>query len=167
MEAAGQEGLQGRLTAAVAGAEGQVAVVEEQSFARTGAAADDAPADIGGEDSGIAEQLEELQAEGFAGLLVDGLDGEEGGDLDGIETVGVEDPEGEEVALVLGAVEVASDEAGEIVEQGGAIDGLGGFGLLGGGEAAFNAGFLDHGLGDAGDPGVIGGDLFEFLNVGR
>ena len=71
-----------------------------------------------GRESGkITEQLEELQAERLAGLLLCGLDREIRGDLGSMVAVGVEHPESQNGALMLGAIQVASNESGDIVEE--------------------------------------------------
>jgi len=56
-----------------------------------------------------AEQAEETEAEGFTGKFAGGLDGEVGSGTCGGEAVGVEDPESENGALVLAAMEIASE----------------------------------------------------------
>jgi len=75
-----------------------------------------------------AEQAEEAETEGFAGELASGLDGEVGSGTGVGEAVGVENPESEDGALMVRAVEVASEEGADVVEQSGRF---GGFGRLG------------------------------------
>ena len=63
------------------------------------------------------KEAEEAEAEGFAGEFAGGLDGEVGSEAGGSKTVGVKDPESEDGALVLAALEVASQEGADIVEH--------------------------------------------------
>ena len=65
------------------------------------------------------EEAEEAEAEGLAGEFAGRLDGEVGSGAGGGEGVGVEDPEGEDGALLGGAVEVASEEGADVVEHSG------------------------------------------------
>ena len=76
-----------------------------------------------------AEEGEEAEAEGFAREAMGGLDGEVRGGAGGGKAMGVKDPEGEDGALVGGAVEEASEEGAEVVEQLLGLSGLGGLGL--------------------------------------
>ena len=73
------------------------------------------------------EQAEEAEAESFAGELARGLNGEVGSGAGGGEAVGMKDPERQDGALVPAALEIASEEGGDIVEH---FLGPGGFGLV-------------------------------------
>src|SRR5215472_8039179 len=104
---------------APAGAEGGLAFVEQEGGAVLGvvdAAAQVVGGEAGGKGGMGAEEAEELQAAGLAGLDFGGVEGEVGSEVEGGEAVGMEDPEGEEVALVVGAVEIASEEGADIVQ---------------------------------------------------
>ena len=118
MRGVGEQGAESRIPGAGTGAEDGLGVVEENGGGRAEAhAGDEGRGGEGGGEGGIlAEQAEKLQAESFAGLGLGGEAGEVGSELGGGRAPGVEDPEGEKVALVLGAVEIAADEGGEVVE---------------------------------------------------
>ncbi|HLJ27652.1 MAG TPA: hypothetical protein VKY85_13150 [Candidatus Angelobacter sp.] len=113
MKAASEEAAQSGALAAGASADGSVAFVEQESGDRLGR---HGQGQIGGleaagsEGGAFTEEGEQLQAKGLAGLLVGRADGEVRGDLGRGETVGVEDPEGEDGTLVLGTLEIATDE---------------------------------------------------------
>jgi hypothetical protein len=105
-----------------------VAVVEQKSADEgvrflVGELAEEQGRSDGGVHPGVfAEQAEELEADGFAGLLVTGVDVEgrrEGGFE---EAVGMKGPEGKDVELLGGAMEVLAVEVGNLVDEG-----LGGF----------------------------------------
>lgn len=64
-----------------------------------------------------AEDTKQLQAECLARLFAGGLDREIGRDLRGVEAVGVEDPQSENGALMVGAVEIARDEVAYFCEN--------------------------------------------------
>ena len=119
MEATGEDGAQNGILAAVARADGGVAFVEEEGGALLGimdAAAQVVGGEIGGERGIGTEQAQQLQTKSFAGLLDGRLDGEIGSDLSGREAMSMENPKGDEGALVLGAVEVAGEEGDDVVE---------------------------------------------------
>src|SRR5262249_36315980 len=87
----------------------------------------DSASEGGGGESGAesrfgAQPAEQLQAESLARLLVIGADGEIRSDLSRRKTVSVKDPQGEDGALVLGAVQIASDELDDLLEQLSAVD---------------------------------------------
>jgi hypothetical protein len=77
--------------------------------------------------SPIAKETEELEAECLAGLFLPGADVERGREGSGGHEVGVHGPEGEQVELVGGAVEVLFVEVDDLVDQVVAV-GIGGFG---------------------------------------
>src|SRR5207302_8318110 len=106
------------ILAAVAGAEGGMAFVEEEGGALLGvmdAAAEAAGGEVGGKRGIGTKQAQELQTESFAGLLQGRLDREIGSDLDGRKAMSMENPKGDQGALVLGAVEVAGEEGDKVV----------------------------------------------------
>src|SRR5579872_3052793 len=112
MTADGVGGAQSWGLTAGAGADGALTFVEQESgdrlqFHAEGEVGDEA----GGEGRIFTEQVEQLQAEGLAGLLVGRLDGEVGSNLGGVEAVGVEYPESQHGTLVVRALQVAADEA--------------------------------------------------------
>ena len=120
LEAAFEDGAEHGILAAAAGADGRVALVEEEGGALLGvvdAAAQVVGGDTGGECGIGTEEAEELQTAGLAGLSLGGVDGEVGSVVEGGEAVGVEGPEGEEVALVIGAVQVADQEFSDIIKR--------------------------------------------------
>ena len=119
MEATGEDSAQDRILAAVAGAEGGVAFVEEEGGALLGimdAAAEAAGGEVGGKRGIGTKQAQELQTESFAGLLQGRLDGEIGSDLGGRKAMSMENPKGDQGALVLGAVEIAGEEGDNVVQ---------------------------------------------------
>ena len=119
LEAAGEDGAQDRVLGATARAEGGVALVEQEGGALlrvVDAAAEVVSGEAGGESGIGTEEAEQLQAAGLAGLDFVGVDGEVRSDVQGREAVGMEDPEGEQVALVVRAVEIASEEFQDIIE---------------------------------------------------
>src|SRR5256714_10724384 len=116
MEATGEDRAQDGILAAVAGADGGVAFVEEEGGALLGvmdAAAQSTGGEVGGERGIGTKQTQELQTESFAGLLHDRLDGEIGSDLGGRKAMSMENPKGDQGSLVLGAVEVGTEKAHE------------------------------------------------------
>src|SRR5437016_691746 len=62
-------------------------------------------------------QAQEFEAQGFAGLWATGGDVERRGKRSGLEAVGVEGPEGEEVELFRGTREVLAVEIGDLVDE--------------------------------------------------
>jgi hypothetical protein len=97
------------------GAEGGVAVIEEQSAGEfmvwIGELLEQEGGSGGGVHPGIvAEQAEQFEAQGLAGLFLAGVDIEGGGKGGGRKGMGVEGPEGEEVELFGGAGEVLAVE---------------------------------------------------------
>ena len=119
MEATGEDSAQDRILAAVARAEGGVAFVEEEGGALLrvmDAAAQSTGGEVGGKRGIGTQQAQELQTESFAGLLQGRLDGEIGSDLGGRKAMSMENPKGDQGALVLGAVEVAGEEGDNVVQ---------------------------------------------------
>lgn len=135
MRAVGEEGAEGGVFGAEAGAEDGLGVVEEDGGRGIEAHAVDegGSAEGGGERGVVAEQGEDFEAEGLAGLRFRGEDGEIGSDRSGGEGPGVESPESEEVAVVVRAMEIAGDELAKVGQELGAVYGRGkggiGFGL--------------------------------------
>jgi hypothetical protein len=77
----------------------------------------------GGMEPGLlAQQLKEIEAQGFAGLFVAGVEVEGGGEGLDLEAMGVEGPEGEEVELLGGARQILAVEGDDAVEQGVAFE---------------------------------------------
>ena len=74
---------------------------------------EDGGGEAGGEGGFVAQQAKQLQAQALAGLFLEGADIERGGEVRGGEAVGVDDPEGEDEALVVSAGEVGTEEAHE------------------------------------------------------
>jgi hypothetical protein len=70
----------------------------------------------------LAQQLKEIEAQGFAGLFVAGVEVEGGGEGLNLEAMGVEGPEGEEVELLGGARQILAVEGDDAVEQGVAFE---------------------------------------------
>jgi len=64
----------------------------------------------------VAEQAKELKAEGLAGVLFTGADVEGGREGCSGDDVGVHGPEGEQVELLGGAIEVFFIEVGDLVD---------------------------------------------------
>ena len=64
-----------------------------------------------------------LEAKALAGLPFGGLDSKIGRELGGTQAMGVEHPETHDQALVIGAFEIAADEAVNLVKQIGAFIG--------------------------------------------
>src|SRR5205823_10881065 len=115
----GEDSAQNGMLAAVEGAEGGMAFVEEEGGALLGAmdaAAQSTGGEVGGERGMGTKQAQELQTESFAGLLQSRLDGEIGSDLGGRKAMSMENPKGDQGALVLGAVEVAGEEGDDVVQ---------------------------------------------------
>jgi hypothetical protein len=110
-----------------AGADGGLAFVEQEGGGVIKALGEGGESEAGGKGGTITQEAEQLQAERLAGLLVGGLYGEIRSDAGRRPTVGVDAPESHEVALVLGALQIAADEVGDLVEQGGASRGIVGF----------------------------------------
>ena len=124
LEAAFEDGAEDGILAATAGADGGMTLVEEEGGTLLGvvdAAAEVVGGDAGGEGGIGTEEAEQLQAAGLAGLFFGGVDGEVGSEVEGGEAVGVEDPEGEEVALVVGAMEVGAYEADDFIQSFGGL----------------------------------------------
>src|SRR5215471_8792762 len=122
-EAADQQSAESWVFGARAGADGGLEFVEQQR----GDGRIDSAGEGGGGESGAEGRLstqpaEQLQAESLARLLVIGADGEIGSDLSRRKTVGMENPESEDGALVLGAVEITADELDDVLEQLRAVD---------------------------------------------
>jgi len=65
----------------------------------------------------VAEQAEKLETDGLAGMFLAGADVERGRKGSGGNDVGVHGPEGEQVELLGGAVEVLFVEVGDLVDQ--------------------------------------------------
>jgi hypothetical protein len=72
-----------------------------------------------------AQHLKEIEAQGFAGLFVAGVEVEGGGEGLDLEAMGVEGPEGEEVELLGGARQILAVEGDDAIEQGVAFEGRG------------------------------------------
>ena len=66
----------------------------------------------------IAQHVQQFEAQGFAGLWLAGGDVEGRGEGSGLEAVGVEGPEGEEVELVGATREVLAVEIDDLVDDG-------------------------------------------------
>src|SRR5215470_2337963 len=140
MEATGEDGAQDGILAAVARADGGVAFVEQEGGALLGvmdAAAQVVGGEAGGERGIGTKQAQQLQTESFAGLLHGRLDGEIGSDLSGRKAMSMENPKGEQGALVLGAGEVAGEEGDDIVQFGLWFLDWSGDGLCGHGDGSF------------------------------
>src|SRR5215469_1892220 len=123
LEAADEQSAESWVFGSRAGANSGLKFVEQQS----GDGGIDSAGEGGGGESGAegglgTQPAKQLQAESLAGLLVIGTDGEIGSDLSRRKTVSVEDPESEDGALVLGAVEITSDELDDLLEQLSAVD---------------------------------------------
>jgi hypothetical protein len=73
----------------------------------------------------LAEQTEELEAYGLAGVFFAGMDVEGGRKGSLCEAVGVKGPEGEQVELFGGTREILAVEIGELIDEG--LGGLIGF----------------------------------------
>ncbi|HLJ28150.1 MAG TPA: hypothetical protein VKY85_15670 [Candidatus Angelobacter sp.] len=112
MIAAGKESTQSRTLATGTGADRGLAFIEQDGgdnpLFHTASKGGSGKARSKGRM--ITEQVEQLQAESLTGLLVQGLDGEIWGDLSRRQTVGVEDPESHDGTLIVGTVQVTSDE---------------------------------------------------------
>src|SRR5947207_15543984 len=80
------------------------------------AAAQSTGGEVGGERGMGTKQAQELQTESFSGLLQGRLDGEIGSDLGGRKAMSMENPKGDQGALVLGGVEVAGEEGDDVVQ---------------------------------------------------
>src|SRR5437016_1542430 len=80
------------------------------------AAAEAAGGEVGGKRGMGTKQAQELQTESFAGLFQGRLDREIGSDLGGRKAMSMENPKGDQGALVLGAVEVAGEEGDNVVQ---------------------------------------------------
>src|SRR5205823_3703352 len=102
MEATGEDSAQDGILAAVAGAEGGVAFVEDGGGALLrvmDAAAEAAGGEGGGKRVIWTKQAQELQTESFAGLRQGRLDGEIGSDRGGRKAMSIENPKGDQGAL--------------------------------------------------------------------
>ena len=64
----------------------------------------------------VAEKAEELEAESLAGMFLPGADVEGRREGSGGNDVGVHGPEGEQVELLGGAIEVFFIEVGDLVD---------------------------------------------------
>ena len=65
----------------------------------------------------VAEKAEELEAESLAGMFLAGADVEGGREGSGGNDVGMHGPEGQQVELLGGAVEILLVEVGDLVDQ--------------------------------------------------
>jgi hypothetical protein len=120
MEAARKQSAQNGGLGAGESADGGLAFVEEEGgdgLILHGEGEMGSAKAAGSEGGIFAEKVKQLQAESLAGLLAQGLDGEEGSDLGGVEAVGVKDPESEDGALAFGALEIAGEEGGYFRED--------------------------------------------------
>jgi len=114
-------------------AEGGITVVEQKSAAEGFVAVGELMDEEGGSGGGVhpgtvAEHAQELEAEGLAGMFLAGADVEGGREGSGRNDVGVHGPEGEQVELLGGAVEIFFIEVGDLVDK---VAGVGLSGLKG------------------------------------
>src|SRR5215467_9598787 len=119
MEATGEDSAQDGILAAVAGADGGVAFIEEEGGALLGvmdAAAQVVGGEVGSERGIGTKQAQELQTESFAGLFHRRLHREIRSNLGNRKAMSMEDPKGNQGALVVGAVEVAGEEGDNVVQ---------------------------------------------------
>jgi hypothetical protein len=70
-----------------------------------------------GEPGFITQEAEQFQADGLAGLFLGGMDIETGRGEEGGVAMGMDDPEGEDDTLFLGALQMASDEINDAGEH--------------------------------------------------
>ena len=131
LEAGGEQAVQ--LDVHARFAEGGITVVEQQSAVEGFEAAGELVEQERGSGGGVhgrsvAEQAQKLEADGLAGVFLAGTDIEGGRKRRARNDVGVHGPEGEQVELLGGAVEVLLIEIGDLIDQVVGV-GIGGFGI--------------------------------------
>jgi hypothetical protein len=133
LKAAGEDGMQLGTLWTTARAEGGGRFVEQKGGRIAGLGVDAIHKRSGGVATGEggvgAEEAEQAQAKRFAGEFAGGLDCEVRSSSGGREAVSMENPEGEDNALLLAALEITGEEGGNLVKQFGRLLGLGGFGF--------------------------------------
>src|SRR5579864_5472217 len=127
LEAVGEDGAENGIPGTSARAEGDLTFVEEEGGKIDGIcpAGEGGGGEAGGGRRPLAEQAEKMQAKSFAGLLVLRADVEVRSSPRSRKAVAMEYPESEDGTLMLRAVEIASQEIGDLPEQLSAVGGWG------------------------------------------
>lgn len=102
----------------VGGAKEGIPVIQQQRGLRIGDVADQTSrGKATGHPGIVAEQVQQRQADGLARLALRGTDIQVRSNGEILETIGMNDPQGEHGQLILGAEKVLADQGGDVVQS--------------------------------------------------